>query len=64
VKAAFLLNFARFTEWPAEAFTSPGAPFTVGVLGDEELRLALDTLASASTFSSSAERRRRKRRTW
>jgi hypothetical protein len=26
VKAAFVYNFAKFTEWPASAFTSPQAP--------------------------------------
>lgn len=42
VKAAFLYNFARFTEWPAEAFPSASAPMTIGVTGDEWLRAAID----------------------
>jgi hypothetical protein len=33
VKAAFLLNFGRFTEWPEGAFTSPDAPLVFGILG-------------------------------
>ncbi len=33
VKAAFLYNFARFVQWPAEAFDSPEAPISLCVLG-------------------------------
>ena len=35
VKAAFLFNFALFTEWPEDAFPSPKAPFCIGVLGKD-----------------------------
>ena len=35
VKAAFLFNFARFVEWPADAFPSPDAPLQVCVLGQD-----------------------------
>lgn len=31
VKAALLLNFARFIEWPASAFTGPHAPIVICV---------------------------------
>lgn len=34
VKAAFLLNFAKFVEWPAPAFAQPDAPLVIGVIGD------------------------------
>lgn len=34
LKAAFLYNFARFVEWPAATFREPGAPFVIGVFGD------------------------------
>jgi hypothetical protein len=33
VKAAFLYNFAQFTEWPAEAFAAPDEPFRMCVAG-------------------------------
>jgi hypothetical protein len=33
IKAAFLYNFAKFTEWPAGAFASPAAPINVGFIG-------------------------------
>jgi hypothetical protein len=33
VKAAYLLNFTRYVEWPAETFASADAPIVIGVLG-------------------------------
>lgn len=35
VKAAFLFNFAKFVEWPADAFTSADAPLQICVLGQD-----------------------------
>jgi hypothetical protein len=35
VKAAFILNFARFVEWPPEAFSDAQAPLIVGLIGDD-----------------------------
>jgi hypothetical protein len=35
LKAAFLFNFARFTEWPEGAFSGTGDEFRIGVLGPE-----------------------------
>jgi YfiR/HmsC-like len=40
VKAAFLFNFVKFTEWPA---LSPGAFIAVCVVGDEGIAAALVT---------------------
>jgi len=34
VKAAFIYNFAQFTQWPAEAFPAADSPLTIGVIGD------------------------------
>jgi hypothetical protein len=34
VKAAFLFNFAKFVEWPPDAFADSKAPIVIGVLGD------------------------------
>ena len=34
VKATFLYNFAKFTEWPDEAFEGPGSPLRICILGD------------------------------
>jgi hypothetical protein len=44
VKAAFLYNFAKFVEWPAEAFSSETAPIQVAVFGDEEFSAKLRSL--------------------
>jgi hypothetical protein len=35
MKAAFLLNFPKYVEWPAGCFTEPTSPITVAILGDE-----------------------------
>jgi hypothetical protein len=37
IKAAFLYNFAKFTEWPAKAFADGSAPITVGFVGADSL---------------------------
>ena len=37
IKAAFVYNFAKFTEWPANAFADGGAPITVGFVGAASL---------------------------
>ncbi|MEP7340325.1 MAG: YfiR family protein [Acidobacteriota bacterium] len=42
VKAAFLYNFAKFVEWPSEAFSNGGAPLVIGVIGDDPFGSAID----------------------
>jgi hypothetical protein len=42
VKAAFVFNFIRFTEWPAEAFASPKDPLIVGVVGSGTMLKEMD----------------------
>jgi len=37
LKAAFLFNFARFVEWPAESFKRPTDPILICVLGESEI---------------------------
>jgi len=34
LKAAFIYNFAKFVEWPADAFPEGGAPLRICVLGE------------------------------
>ena len=34
VKAAFLLNFTKFVEWPPEAFAGADSPLIIGVFGE------------------------------
>jgi hypothetical protein len=42
VKAAFLYNFAKYVDWPTEAFPTPGEPFAICVLGDDPFGRSLD----------------------
>jgi hypothetical protein len=46
VKAAYLLNFARFVEWPDSVFESDASEIRVGILGpgppDRQLKLAME----------------------
>ena len=37
IKAAFIYNFAKFTDWPAGAFAGDSAPITVGFVGADAL---------------------------
>src|SRR5689334_15033090 len=50
VKAAFLLNFTRFIEWPA-ADAPPGAPFSICVLGDDPFNGALDRMVEGEAVN-------------
>ncbi len=45
LKAAFLYNFAKFVEWPAETFPNTAAPFTICALGNDAFGTSLDALA-------------------
>jgi hypothetical protein len=44
VKMAFLFNFARFVEWPTDAFAEAGSPIILGILGDDPFGSSLDTI--------------------
>jgi len=35
IKAAYLLNFTKFVEWPTNRFPTPATPIRVGVLGKD-----------------------------
>jgi hypothetical protein len=43
VKAAFIFNFAKFVEWPSDAFGDGGA-LVVGMIGDDPFGGSLDRL--------------------
>jgi hypothetical protein len=42
VKAAFLYNFAKFIEWPPQAFEGPRSPYSICVLGQDPFSGDLD----------------------
>ena len=44
IKAAFLYNFAKYTDWPAQAFTSADAPLRFCILGRDPFGPALDII--------------------
>ena len=35
VKLAFLYNFAKFVEWPADSYSNPGAPLSICIVGHD-----------------------------
>jgi len=45
VKAAFLYNFAKFVEWPNEAFSRPDDPIVLYILGDDPFDAAIETIS-------------------
>lgn len=51
VKAAFLYNFAKFVDWPAEAFGGSSAPLVIGVVGDDPFGAALEQAINGKTIS-------------
>ena len=42
VKAGFLYNFAKYVEWPAEAFENADAPISIGIVGTDPFGEELD----------------------
>jgi hypothetical protein len=49
VKAAYLLNFTRYVEWPPQSFTAPEAPVTICVLGRDPFGTVLDATVLGRT---------------
>lgn len=44
VKAAFLYNFVKFVEWPAQAFADNRAPIIIGVVGNDPFGAKIDQM--------------------
>jgi PAS domain S-box-containing protein len=51
VKAAFLLNIAKFVEWPGVAFPSKKAPLTLRVFKHDPFGSALDDIVRGKTMN-------------
>jgi hypothetical protein len=49
IKGAFLVKFGAFVEWPPNTFASRGAPFVIGILGDDPFGSDLDRSAQKTT---------------
>lgn len=50
VKAAFLYNFAKFVEWPTQAFATASAPLVIGVLGENPFHDTLRQVVEGKTI--------------
>ena len=59
VKAAFLLNFTKFVEWPTAAFTAPDAPITICVIGEDPFGTILDQTIEGESVNNHGVRARR-----
>lgn len=49
VEAAFLLNFTKFIEWPADAFEAPESPFEICIWGDDPFGGSLEREVKGET---------------
>jgi len=49
IKAAFVYNFAKFVEWPSNAFSDSGSPIVIGVVGDDPFGSSLDQVIKGKT---------------
>ena len=52
VKAAFLLNFTKFVEWPESVFESPSAPFRICIVGEDPFGETLDKMVEGEKVAS------------
>jgi hypothetical protein len=51
VKSAFLLNFTKFIEWPAGAFSAPDSPISICIWGENPFGTALDQMVKGEVVS-------------
>ena len=52
LKAAFLYNFAKFVEWPPDAFPTEKSPITFCVFGHDPFGKALDDAVQGKTINN------------
>jgi len=51
VKAAFLLNFTKFIEWPASAFAESNSPLAICILGKDPFGRDLDDIVQEESVN-------------
>jgi hypothetical protein len=51
VKAAFLINFPKYAEWPAEAFAETNSPIIIATLGETKVTAELQKLIPGRTVN-------------
>jgi len=49
IKAAFLYNFVKLTEWPTNAFDSSKSPITIGIIGKDPFGRVLEDTVRGKT---------------
>jgi hypothetical protein len=54
IKAAFLVNFSKFIEWPEKALAGSGAPMVIGVVGADPFGPRLDAVAAGRRLDGHA----------
>lgn len=59
VKAAFLYNFAKFVDWPTNAFADADAPLVIGIFGDGSMVQALEQTVKGKSIGNRAIQTRR-----
>jgi hypothetical protein len=52
VKAAFLVNFPKYVEWPAATLAETNSPITVAILGDDNVANEFANMISGRTAES------------
>ena len=52
LKAAFLYNFAKYTQWPDDAFEQPDSPIVVAVAGADPFGPELEKVLQGKTVGS------------
>jgi YfiR/HmsC-like len=52
VKAAFVLNFLKFVEWPSDGPVDPSAPFVIVVIGDDPIGSSLRESTAGRTVGT------------
>lgn len=51
LKAAFLYNFAKFIQWPADVFTTPAAPLVLCTFRSDKVESALKRIVKGKTIN-------------
>ncbi len=51
VKAAYLLNFTKFIEWPPETFADASSPFSICIAGDDPFSGLLDRMVEGEAVN-------------
>lgn len=54
VKAGFLFNFAKYVEWPADAFEGADSPFVIGIAGKDPFGPDLEKTLQSKTVRGRA----------